>query len=231
MRCGRRRPGVGARGVIVAPAAGVRESVVGIVDLLEFLGACWTGRVVVGYAIGVVLEGCSERALAGVSGLGREGGTVYRPHGSGFGLRWRKPQGYHLGRGVAVRSGGKCRDRRRLTIVDRGWFQRKSAGPQPYYSENGGHTRGHDCGVEGLVEKERGEEEEDRRVAVLSRTLTPITWGELTNLHHVMVWLSSTRNTHLGVPHAIIDLLHMSNKMWLLLHRHRCGAVARYSHT
>lgn len=87
MRCGRRRPGVGARGVIVAPAAGVRESVVGIVDLLEFLGACWTGRVVVGYTIGVVLEGCSERALAGVSGLGREGSTVYRPHGSGFGLR------------------------------------------------------------------------------------------------------------------------------------------------
>lgn len=106
MRCRRRRPGVGARGVVVAPTADVRESVVSIVDLLKFLGACWTGRVVVGYAIGVVLEGCSERALAGVSGLGREGGTVYRPRGSGFGLRWRKPQGYHLGRG-GVRSGGK----------------------------------------------------------------------------------------------------------------------------
>lgn len=51
-------------------------------------------------------------------------------------------------------------DRRRLTVVDRGWFQRKSAGPQPYYSENRGHTRGHNCGVGGGIggERERGEE-------------------------------------------------------------------------
>jgi hypothetical protein len=50
---------VGACGVVVAPAGGVAEGVVGVVDLLEFASACGALWGVGGYAIGVVLEGGS----------------------------------------------------------------------------------------------------------------------------------------------------------------------------
>lgn len=98
------RAGVGTCGVVVASAAGIREGVVGIVDLLEFLRAGWAGGVVVGYAVGVVLQGCSERGVSKEEGrrgkclrCGGGGSTVCRPHGFGFGLRWRKPREFHLG--------------------------------------------------------------------------------------------------------------------------------------
>lgn len=65
MRRGWGSTGVDACGVVVASAAGVREGVVGIVDLLEFLGAGWAGGVVVGYAVGVVFQGCSGRGVSG----------------------------------------------------------------------------------------------------------------------------------------------------------------------
>lgn len=62
---GRGRRGVGARGVVVTSAAGIREGIVCVVNLLELLGAGWASGVVVGYTVGVVFKGCTERGVSG----------------------------------------------------------------------------------------------------------------------------------------------------------------------
>lgn len=146
MRCGRRRAGVGARGIVVPPAAGVRESVIGIVYLLEFLGTGWTGGVVVCYTVGVILEGCSWRTLAGrVGGLwerGRRGVPFIGLADLSLVCGGGNPKGCIWS---GVRSGGKRSGQKKAYNNRPKLFQRKLAGPKPYYSVNGGHTRSHDC--------------------------------------------------------------------------------------
>lgn len=67
----------GVAGYVVFAAAGcVRQGVVGVVDLLEFLGAGWAFGGVGGNAVGVVAEGLSGgvRSLENVE-KGGEGWT------------------------------------------------------------------------------------------------------------------------------------------------------------
>ena len=58
---------VGACGVVVAPARGIGEGVVGVIYLLKFLGASWALRGVGGDAVGMGFESLST--IGAVSGL------------------------------------------------------------------------------------------------------------------------------------------------------------------
>jgi len=68
-----------ARGVVVAAPAGVREGVVGVVDLLEFLRAAGAFGRVGGDAVGVVAEGLSMGVSSSSAGVCSGGGGWWVP--------------------------------------------------------------------------------------------------------------------------------------------------------